>query len=733
MIRLILGLISLSPLFAAEMAEILFPQIGQQGTTVELTLLGEDLFDPEEILFYQSGIKTVSIEPLSETVNFRLPNSLRETESGTALKLTLKIASDAPLGSHPFRIRTRDNLSELVRFFVTAHPVVFEEDPFGKTNDLSENAQVVPINSSVVGYLPIGPPQDDDWFKVTLKKNQRLTVQALAARLGTLHRSGMNDPSLAIIGPDEKQLASNDDNARTSQDPIVSIVAKEAGVHLIHMRQQMDYETGLRHYSLDITDSPAPKAVYPKTPGFSGAIESEGEIDWHTFAAKAGEKFRIRTYAATVGSELDPQIVIKSPDGEILHEEDDSSWQAHDMIGHSSRWQVRARLDPILIFEPERDGDYLIGISDKRREFSPAHRYHIECQKHLNGAYIYFGPYPSRPHTMRDRIVINRGSSASRPALIMPRLGNGYTGNLRLRALNLPKGVTFDAPVFTSKENSVPIIFHADKATKRQAVLIDLVAEPVEKTPFISSYVQNIPATNRRGDFAMQFTMVHKVALAVVDEAPFSITAEQPESSLAQKGQLKLKLHVQRRSDFKGAIYCEADWLPGNVNKQAPLIIPADATTANYQLEAKANAQTGTFPVSITARENKGYNVTYGTGFHYVSTPFVDLEITAPFLEVQMGRAAIERGKKGTLAANVEHLRPFEGKATLTLGNLPFGVQQIKPYPQLTSEDKKVTFHLNVSTDCLVNQYKDIFCKINGPNINQHSGNGTLRVDPIRK
>ena len=231
----------------------------------------------------------------------------------------------------------------------------------------------------------------------------------------------------------------------------------------------------------------------------------------------------------------------------------------------------------------------------------------------------------------------------------------------------------------------------------------------------------------------MQFTPLHQVALAVVAEPPFTITAEQPESSLAQKGQLKLRLTVHRRSDFKGAIYCEADWLPVNVNKQSPLIIPADATTAEYLLEAQNIAQPGTFPISITARENEGYNITYGTGFHYVSTPFVDLDITEPFLEIEMERAAIERGKKGTLTATIEHLRPFEGTASLTLGNLPSGVSQIKPFPEITSTDKKVTFHLNVTTDCLVNQYKNIYGKISGPGINQQSGNGTLRVDPIRK
>ncbi len=733
MLRLLLGLALATSALANEMAEVLFPQLGQSGTTVELTLLGEDLHDPEEILFYNQGIKLISFEPLTETISFRPDKKTRPLKPGEGLKLTFQISKDAPAGAHPFRLRTRDNLSELVRFFVTPLPVIKEIDPLGITNDTPKNAQAIPLNSTVIGYLPHGTAQDNDWFKVTLKKGQRLTVNSIAARLGTLHRIGMNDPSLSIIDPAGKEVARNDDNAINGQDPIVSHLATQAGDHLIQMRQQMDYETELRHYALHITDGPAPSATFPKRKGFTGAIESEGEVDWHTFPAKKGQKFRVVIHAATGGSELDAVAVMKDPKGNIIHEEDDSSWQAHDMIGNSQRWAIRPRLDPIFIFEPEEDGDYQIGISDKRRESSPDHRYHIEFQDHLDGAFIHFGPYPSRPHTMRDRIVIPRGASASRPALIMPRLGNRYSGKLQLRAKNLPKGVTFSAPTFTAKDGSIPILFHAEKNTKMQASLIEFTIEPADKTPFVSSFVQNIPSTNRRGDFAMNFTQVHRVALAVVDEPPFQIIADNPTASLVQKGALSLKLHVKRRPDFKGAIYCVADWLPKNITPPQPLIIPAGATSAEYTLTAASNAPVGTYPVSLTARENEGYNVTYGTGFHYVSTPFIELNITAPFLDVSLDRAAIERGKKGTITAQLKQLSPFEGNATLTLGNLPFGATQAKPFPVITSSDTTATFHLDVSIDCLVNQYKDIFCKINGPHINQQTGNGTLRVDPIRK
>lgn len=826
LIRFAALIICLARLSAAgdETAQLLFPQVGQRGTTVELTALGSNLDQAEEILFYRQGIRTVSIEPATEIPDFR-GGKPRQAAPGTALTLKLAIAADAPLGEHLIRIRTRDNLSEALRFHVTPLPVIFEENPFvpiaGQSNDSSDTAQPVPLNHTIAGYLLEGPPQDEDWYRVDLEKGQRLTAEAVAARLGTWHRAGMNDPSLTIFGPDGTELARNDDNALHAQDPIVSIIAPTTGTYRVLMRQQMDYETLMRHYALHIGDFPRPLVTFPlggeagkplkfeligdaltetsatlalpdqagkyeksripcyaaanspspsylqvapfrnlleegdptseKNPqtidtplpvALNGRIESEGEADWFRIRAKAGEKYRVRVFAATLGSDLDPKLILRPAPGntsKLNLEEDDSPWEAHDMIGHPYRWQIRDRLDPIFIFEPDQDGDYLLAISDKRREFSPSHIYRIEFQPHRDSTFVHFGPYPSQPHTTRDRIVIPRGTSASRPALFMKGFGSSYSGPLQLRATGLPDGVTLTAPPFKAGDPSIPLLFHTARDTPLQSALVEFAVEPVDpkhRAGFDSSFIQNIPATNRRGDFVMKLSSTRYMALAVVDEPPFDIVAEQPEIGLVQNGELKLKLKVSRRPDFKDAIYCEADWLPNGVNKQPPLIIPADKESADYTLTARADTPTGTYPVSITARANEGGNVRYASGFQYVSTPFIQLEISSPYLAITLERSAIERGKSGTITARIKHLKPYQGEAVLELGRLPFGTRLIPPLPAIKAGESTATFNLEVSQDCLVNQYKDIFCQVSikdgGQTIRQQSGNGTLRVDPSR-
>ena len=196
-------------------------------------------------------------------------------------------------------------------------------------------------------------------------------------------------------------------------------------------------------------------------------------------------------------------------------------------------------------------------------------------------------------------------------------------------------------------------------------------------------------------------------------------------------------MNVERKRDFKGAIYCEMDWLPPGVSKQPPLIIPAGQSRGIYRLGATSSATTGEYPIAITGREEAGGNPRTGTGFHYVSSPSVILGVGEPYVTVQFTRSAIERSTTGTITAEITHHKAFSGHATLRLGRLPFGVEQVEPSPKIQPGDRSAIFQVKVTKDCLVGQYKDIVCEVTvsegGQNIRQQTGNGILRVDPERQ
>jgi len=810
------------------LVEFIHPQGGQVGTTVEVMVEGAFLQHPEEVLFYQSGIRCTNFETMDTVLSID-NGQRRDAEAGRAAKLTFEISNDTRPGEYQLRLRTRDGLSELVTFWVTSLPVVMEEhawiDTDAARNDSAEFAQQLPRSCTVVGYIPGRLPQDHDWYAVDCRKGERLSIEVVAARLGTLHYGGMNDPAVRIFDASGKELGRNDDNALHTQDPVLTVMIPEDGRYFINMHQQMDYEAGrLRHYLMHVGTFARPLVTFPlggqagrsiplsligdaageirmsvtlpSAPGFfedaflnvrhpdagltpwpneihvtrfpdhfetpghnspetaqpisaslpvaiNGRITSEGQADWFRFTAKKGERYRVVGYGKTLDSELDPRIWIRPTPGNSsnrTYDEDDSQWPAHDLVGHSYRHQTKLRLDSVFMFEPDTDGEWLIGIGDTRREFGPQHIYRIEFQPHVDSAFVHFAAYPSTPTIVRDRITLFPGHSSCRPVSIQPGFGSTYAEPLQLRAKNLPDGVTMESGPFKQSDGIIPVLFRADKGATIGASLIDLIVEPVDandRSKFRGGFVQNNQATNRRGDYAMYFDRTRKMALAVVDGAAFNIEVERPSIPLVRSGELSLKVKVQRHSGFEGAVYCEMDWLPAGVNKQPPLIILAEQTEGTYKLSAAGNAAPGDFQISITGRENAGGNVRTAAGFHFVCSPFIPLTVGEPYVTVNLVRSAIERGKIGEIVGEVSHHKPFSGMATLQLGRLPFGVEQVPPYPTIKAGDKTVAFRVKVTSDCLVGQYKDIFCGVavtdGGQQIKQQTGNGTLRVDVERR
>ncbi|MGZ0173655.1 MAG: hypothetical protein ACKVHE_29400, partial [Planctomycetales bacterium] len=124
--------------------EFIHPQGGQVGTTVEVMIEGAFLQHPEEVLFYQPGIRCTKFETMDTVLSID-NGQRREAEAGRAAKLTLEISKDGQPSEYQLRIRTRDGLSELVTFWVTSLPIVMEEhawiDTDGARNDSVEFAQ----------------------------------------------------------------------------------------------------------------------------------------------------------------------------------------------------------------------------------------------------------------------------------------------------------------------------------------------------------------------------------------------------------------------------------------------------------------------------------------------------------------------------------------------------------------------------------------------------------------
>ena len=126
---------------------------------------------------------------------------------------------------------------------------------------------------------------------------------------------------------------------------------------------------------------------------------------------------------------------------------------------------------------------------------------------------------------------------------------------------------------------------------------------------------------------------------------------------------MDLEVQVEREKAFKGAIKIWAPWKPGYVSS-GTLLIPEGETQGKLQLKATDRAIPGNYPFVLSAHQDplthKGDDIHLGsgTGFDFVASNQVNIEVVQPYVEVKLARTAIERQQDGFIVAKLQHLRP---------------------------------------------------------------------------
>ena len=233
------------------------PPGGQRGTTVEVMFQGRYLDKSEEVLVYEPGITVESVELVEGNVEFR--GYRGRVESGSGVRVKLKIADDCPLGVHGMRLRTAAGISEYQRFSVGPFATIEEDERSQQArNDKRETSQAMPLNSTVLGRMM--DPTDVDLFRIEAKQGQRLSAEIEAIRLGV--DQGLPDLHLAVLDADGKRLIAADDSALFLQDPVVSFIAPKDGTYFVEVRHAT-YSAANDVYRLHVGTFARPTGLYP--------------------------------------------------------------------------------------------------------------------------------------------------------------------------------------------------------------------------------------------------------------------------------------------------------------------------------------------------------------------------------------------------------------------------------------------------------------------------------------
>lgn len=751
-------------LAASPSLQSIMPRGAQRGTEVEFSLAGERLGDAVEVMLNRPGVAVQALTPAAD---------------GKSIQLKVALAADCALGEHYVRVRARSGLSEVKTFWVGQFPTVEEKEP----NTDFAIPQVVSLNSTVEG---VAENEDVDYYAVEVKKGERLTAEVEGLRLN----GNFWDPYVAILDAKRFELAAADDTALLAQDSFAQIIAPEDGTYIVQVRDSSYVGNGGCRYRLHVGSLPRPTGVYPAggrtgtevaltflgdvggpmaatltlpaaenpkwgvfagdggvsapspnwlrvspfdnvleaepnddfpqatpVPGplplaFNGIIGTPGDVDRFRFAAKKDAKFTFVAHARSLRSPLDPVMqIFKAAD------------QAH-VVSNDDAIGVDSKLD----FTAPEDGEYILCVFDHLRGGGGDYVYRVEAAAASPALTLSIPQFARYDYQSRQMMPVPRGN---RIAGIVNGNRVNFGGDLSFEADGLPPGVALVSEIMPqSSGGGYPVVFTAAADAPLGGGLVDFGARPADPN------LQHV-----RGGFIQQLdlmmgepnntpyysSVIHKLAVAVVEEVPFSIDVEPPKVPLVHNGTLNLRVVAARKEGFKAPITVRMLYLPPNVGAQPTITIPEGQTEAVYALNANGNAEVRGWHLAIIGESDAGQGpILAGSGL-------IPVRVAAPYLAMKIEMAAIEQGKEGEVICKLEHSQAFAGKAKVVLQGLPAKAET--QAIEITKDQTEIHFPVTTTAETPGGQHKQLFAYIEIPEagsvIPHNVGHGgILRIDP---
>lgn len=738
------------------------PNGGQRGTELKLTVTGSRLADFESLIFFSPGFTQKSVE--------KVENS--------KVDLTIAIAPDVPPGNHFFRVRTKTGVSHARQFFVGIFPNVEEKEP----NSDFDTPQVIQMNQTVEGVVQ---NEDVDYYRVPLKKGQRLSVEVDGLRLGYT----VFDPFLAIIDKERFEKVISDDTILHRQDGYCSYVAEEDGDYTVMIRESSYRGGGTSFYRLHVGSYRRPDVVYPaggkigskthvrfieRDGGFEEEVQLPAESDpgFMIYSktqepAPSGNPFRLVSFDNTLEAEPnDEQAKSTAALGEpvalngVIEKPGDVDYfkvplkkgMALEMqtfaqslgspldsvvniyndkggsLGGNDDGGGRRRLDSKVKVNIPADGDYFIRVADHLERGGPNYVYRIELVAAEPELYYSSPQFTVNDTHYRQFIAIPKGGRYA-TFVNISRINVG--GDFKFDAANLPQGVKLLTEMAPKDLGNVPLLFEAapDAPLGHQTVAMKLTpTDPNTKT--IGKLRQEFDIV-RSGNVVYYTEIEDKLPVVVVDEAPYSLEIVKPATPLVANGVQDLKVVAKRKEGFKNAIRVFMIWKSPGVSCLGEQTIPEGQNECVFNLDANGAVSDGKWNYTVMGE------VDAGNGRVYNASPFTEVATTTAYLTAPaIPLVAVEQGKESVMVAKLEHLKPFEGTAKAQVLGVPDTIV-IEP-ADITKDTKEVSFKVKTTDKSPVGKQGNLFVKVDvpvagGTTAHRIALGSILRIDAPRK
>jgi hypothetical protein len=733
------------------------PAGGQRGAECEIECRGSNLEDARGALFDEPGFEVTPVA--AEKGRFRMK---------------IKVPPGARLGEHRFRVVTASGVGDVRLFFVSPFPVVPEvESQRGEP-------QRVALGTTISGRTQ---GEDQDVFEVELRKGERLSAEAIGARLQTQQ---IYDPFLSISKADGTRLLDVDDTHFTRQDPVASLLAPEDGKYHITVRDATNAGPGECHYLLHLGSFPRPLTVYP----LGGEAGQELKVTLLGDAKGPVEK------SLRLPAEPDPHFALYPEDDQptpqphllrvsdfpnvlesepnqapasataaqgplpvalngVLGEDGDVDFfrvtakkgQVYDVRVYARR--LRSPVDSVLAildgagkqiasndddgqldsglrWTVGADGEFLIRVTDKLGRGGPLAAYRVELT-------------PVQPRITVALPEMVQNSNQERRAIVVPK-GNRYAslvrikrsdapGAVELEPQDLPEGVTVAGASLAQTVDTVPMVFEAGPDTALAAKVFQMgvrLVEPPKDKPLQSRIENEIDVVENGNQRAFYTIQERSFPVAVTEEIPVRIELLQPKAPLLRGGATSLKVRALRQRDFKGPVSLALLYSPPGIGTAGPTQIPEGKDEVALPLSANPDAPLSKWRVCVVG------NADFGKGTVWFSTSLVEIEVAEPFVAGKIARSFVDQGDTVSVRVALEHKRPFEGKARLALLGLPPNTSAEEV--EITPESQEAVFTVKTQANAPAALHKQLFCQFQTEKDGElltgaFANGGVLRID----
>lgn len=327
------------------------------------------------------------------------------------------------------------------------------------------------------------------------------------------------------------------------------------------------------------------------------------DADWFSFTAKQAEVISMEVYSHRLGLPTDPTLVVQQITTNEKGEEQQSliTQVIDDTANRDGGHEFDTRSgDPKFRFVAPADGTYRVYLRDgfSALKSDPRLVYRLALRREQPDFRLAAVPADSS-----GALFLRKGGRESIHVVAFRQ--DGFAGDIRLTATNLPAGITASEVSIGPQSNVGTLVITADENAAPAAGSIQIAGKAVingqevtrtARTGAASVAPQQIPQPGQlMPGLPARLTRGILVSISAAESA--GVTAAAGNNQIwetARGGILKIPYTVVRRNGFNGGIIGMPMDIPANIDAQQ-VNVGGGATTGEVQLNLRANTPIGTY------------------------------------------------------------------------------------------------------------------------------------------